>query len=126
MGKRTSYDSKENIIYLDLTGVTSTKEVIDEAVDEVISQAQKAPQKPILVSKWTDAHLLPEHKDYYGKRAADMMKYLRAVVRYDATDIKSRMALRAETIKYGFQGANTYFYPSRDEALKAIREGQIK
>jgi hypothetical protein len=126
MGKWSNYDVEENIVYTDITGVENSMQSVDNVIDEVIGLVRDLPEKPYLIVCWRDVSMDPDVADYYGKRTADLIRnYLKGVARYAATDIATRIHLRTETIKHHTQGSRSHIYNTKEEALEAIRNGEI-
>ncbi len=123
MGKYSYYDDKEKVIFTDISGLTQTKEITDEVIEEVIEIARSLPEKVFLVVNWKDAHL--NDPDYYGKRVAELIPLIRGVVRYAATDIHTRIAIRTQTVKHHFQASRSFIFTSKEEAMAAIRSGEL-
>lgn len=125
MGKYSNYDEKEGVILTDLTGLTSSRQTVDEVIDEVIQIADSLPQKTYLVACWKNLQLDKDTADYYGQRLIELLQHVRGIVRYEATDVITRIAIRAETVKHNLQGAKANIFANKEEALEAIRKGRV-
>jgi hypothetical protein len=126
MGKYSNYDPKEGVIFTDLTGLKSSRELTDEIVDEAIAIARNLPKKPWIVVCWKDVQMDQANAEHYGMRVKELMKYIRGVVRYEANEIHTRLFIRSQTVKHHLQGARTNIYPTRADALAAIRNGEVE
>lgn len=121
MSKYSHYDPKEDVIFTDLTGLIGTPQIVDEAMDEIFALARSLPRKVFMVVCWKDVKMDPATSDRYGERLPELLQHVRGVVRYDATEVATRLAIRAKNVKYHIQNAKTHIYPSKDEALAAVR-----
>jgi hypothetical protein len=125
MGKYSYYDAKEGVIFTDLTGLTSNRRTVDEVVDELLAVIRSVPKKVYLVACWKDVALDKDTAEYYGQRATEVAKQILGTVRYDTTDVVTRIALRAETVKHSLQRGKANIFPSKEAALEAIRSGKV-
>jgi hypothetical protein len=126
MGRWSHYDAEENIVYTDITGVENSIHSVDVVIDEAIDLVKDLPEKPYLIVCWKDVTMDPDVAEYYGKRTAHLIQtYLKGIARYSATDISTRIHLRTETIKHQTQGSRSHIYDSKEEALEAVRRGDI-
>lgn len=125
MGQYSRYDAKENVIFTDLSGLVSGPEVVDSVIDEVIAIAGSLREKVFVVVSWQDAKMEPSLAEHYGQRVQELLNYVRGIVRYAATDIHTRIAIRTQTVKHNFQSSRSHIYSSKEEALSAIRNGEI-
>jgi hypothetical protein len=123
MGKYSYYDEKEGVIFTNLAGLESTREITDAVINEVIAIARSLPQKVFVVVNWQGARI--NDPEYYGQRVAELMQYIRGVVRYSATDVHTRIAIRTQTIKRHLQASRSHIFNSKEEALAAIRSGLL-
>ena len=122
MGKYATYDSTEKVISTDLTGLIGTPQIVDEVMDEIIAVAKTLPEKVFMIVCWKDVKMDPVTSEHYGQRLPDLLNYLRGIIRYDATEITTRLAIRAKNIKYQTQNAKTHIYTSKEEALAVVRQ----
>ena len=123
MGKYCRYDEVEKVIFVDLTGLkVETAQLVDEVVDEEIALAKTLPAKVFQLVCWKDVTMSPEATQRYGERLPDILKYMRGIVRYDATEVTTRIAIRSMTVTNNMQKAKAHIYASREEALAAIRK----
>jgi hypothetical protein len=126
MGKWSYYDSTENIVYTDISGIENSLNSVNSVIDEVINLVKDLAEKPYLIVCWKDVQMAPEVAEHYGKRTAHLIQnYLKGVARYSANDITTRIHLRTETIKHHTQGSRSHIYDTKEEALEAIRRGEI-
>jgi hypothetical protein len=121
MNRRISYDPKERVIFVDLTGLVATPQLVDEIVDEEIALAKTLTEKVFMVVCWKDVKMDPASSDRYGERLPELLKHFRGIVRYDASEITTRLAIRAKNMKQHTQNDKTHIYSSREEALAAVR-----
>lgn len=126
MGKYSNYDTKEGIIFTDLTGVKATHEIIDEVIEELLALTRPLPTKPWVVVCWKDVQMDQANAEHYGVRVKELMPFLRGVVRYKANDIHTRLFIRSQTVKHRLQGSRTNLYPTKAAALAAIRNGEVE
>lgn len=122
MGKYATYDPTEKVISTDLTGLIGTPQIVDEVMDEIIAVAKTLPEKVFMIVCWKDVKMDPVTSEHYGQRLPDLLNYLRGIIRYDATEITTRLAIRAKNIKYQTQNAKTHIYTSKEEALAVVRQ----
>lgn len=120
MSKFSHFDIKEGVIFTDLTGLVGTPEIVDGVMDEVIALAKTLPRKVYMVVCWKDVKMDPATSEQYGKRLPELLENVRGVVRYDATEVTTRLAIRAKNVRYNIQNAKTHIYSSKEEALAAV------
>ncbi len=121
MGKYCHYDAVERVIFTDLSTSIASPEVVDEIINEIIATARLLPHKVFMVVSWRDVPLEMTSAARYSQRLPEVMHHLLGVVRYDVTDTMARIAIRAETVKQNLQKAQSHIYPSKEEALAAVR-----
>lgn len=127
MGKYSYYDEKEDVIFTDITGIASVRSSVDTVIDEVIAIARSLPKRVFIVVCWQDVKMDAVTAQYYGERVADLLKnYVRGIVRYGANDVQTRINIRTETVRHHTQGSRSYLYPTKEEALAALRRGEVK
>lgn len=122
MGKYCYYDEVEKVIFVDLTGLSvETSQIVDEVVDEGIGLAKTLPKKVFQVVCWKNVTMSPIATERYGERLPELMKYLSGIVRYDATEVTTRIAIRSMTVTNNIQKAKAHIYSSKEEALAVVR-----
>lgn len=122
-GEHVAYDRKNDVIWVDVTGVTATtKRDIDAVFDPIVTTARAYPGRYVIAC-WKDVKIADtEVADYYGKRSADLLPLCRGIIRYAATDPLTRAHIRTEAIKHRTEGSRANLYESREEALAAVLE----
>ncbi len=117
------YDAQLNVIETDVTGVTGDRnEIIDEIFDELIALA-KFRNKPWVLACWKNVVFTdPTVAAYYGKRTADLLRYVSGVIRYAANDPLTRTYVRSQMIKHREEGTRALLYESREDAIAALEQ----
>jgi len=122
MGKYSYYDQNEDVIFVDASGLVSEIALIDEVFDEVIALATSLPHKVYLVTNWKEIKFDNASIEHYTTRLTGLLEVTRGIVRYGATNTTARVVVRTASIKHQMP---SNFYPSKEAALEAIREGNI-
>ena len=126
MGKYSNYDPKEGVIFTDLTGLKASPKLTDEVIDELLALARSLPNKAWVVVCWKDVQMDQANAEHYGVRVKEVIPYLRGIVRYETNEIHTRLFIRSQTVKHKLQGSRTNIYPTRADALAAIRNGEVE
>lgn len=122
MAKYSYYDPQERVVFVDLTGLRADPAIVDEVIDEEISIAHTLPEKVFLVVCWKDVVMSPAATERYGQRLPELLKHVRGIVRYDATEVTTRIAIRSQTVVNNLQKAKAHLYSSKEEAIAAVRQ----
>jgi hypothetical protein len=122
MIKYVSYDQKNNVLFADYTNQTLSPEIFDQIMSEVRTLAAQLPQKLYFLACLKNTKTTPELQMVWGQYSVQMLQYVKGIVRYEATDTATNIAIRSGTVRYHVQGINSHIYPSREAALAAIRQ----
>jgi hypothetical protein len=123
--RRAHYDARDNVVHYDATGLVGEAADVDTAFDELMAVGRTLPKKAYIVTCWAGVVLTAEGARRYGERLPELYDHYIAVVRYATNDLTTRVHIRTETIKQRVQGAKAMIYETRDEALAAIRRGDV-
>jgi hypothetical protein len=121
MSERINYDPAEQVVWIDLSNLTLTQPVVDELMGALISLARSLPQKVYALICWKDTVVPAKDIEYYGKKSAEALPYFKGFVRYEATNPFSNIAIRSQAVVNNAQGSRANIYPSKHEALQAVR-----
>jgi hypothetical protein len=125
MSKYSRFDPKENVIATDVTGVSGTRESIDEIFDELTAVAKSLRRKVWVVACWKQVTFDEEGAaEYYGKRTAELLHWVKGVMRYGADDPLTRSYIRTQTLKHRAEGTRSNLFETRREALAAVRAAE--
>lgn len=121
--ERATYDRKNDVIWVDATGVEAeTHRDVDAVFDPIIAAAKAHPDRYVIAC-WRDVKIADaEIAAYYGKRSAELLTLCRGILRYAVTDPQTRAHVRTEMIKHRAGGSRLNLYESREEALAAVEE----
>src|SRR5688572_2894293 len=108
MGKYANYDTKERVVLVDLSGLTMTDEIGAALERELLSLAQSLPHKVFAVVCWQDTWLDPAQNQGYGPALAELLSHFRGIVRYGVSNLGTRTAIRAATVKGHLQGTQSH------------------
>lgn len=122
MARYAAWDPNERLIELDLSGAELDARAVDTVCEEMIQIARlRRPDKPFVLVNWTGGRFLPDGVRRFDERVPGLYQYVRAIVRYGADDVVTRVGLRADTIRFRLQDLKTHLYDTREEALAALR-----
>lgn len=122
MGRWSKYDEQENIIHTDISGIVATIPIVDEVIDEVIELAGTLPSKVFMVVCWRKVKMANASvATHYGNRLPGLLKHIRGIIRYDVSEVASRIVIRSETLKHNVQHSRSHIYATKEEALAAVR-----
>lgn len=124
MGKNVYYDPNDRVIFVDFSGLTLNREILDQVSKDIIEIAQSHPQKLYAIACWKDTRIDPAFTDYYREAVARLLQHVNAIVRYEANNPYTNITIRSQTIQGHLQGSQSHIYPNREEALAAIRKMQ--
>ena len=116
------YDTTERVLLIDFTGVTLTSELLEQILHRIIDITKNLPHKVYALTCWKDAILPPEVSEQYGLTTAELLKYVRGIVRYESNIMLTNVTIRANTVRLHLQGSRSNLFSSKEEALAAIRE----
>jgi hypothetical protein len=119
-----TYDAKLNLVEVDVSGTRPTADFVDQIFDAVIEKARRAPSRPIVMTCWSAVDLGLEAAKRYGERMEQLKPLIQTFVRYGDVEATTKAQLRTESIKHKLF-TKVYFYGTRDEALAAIRRGEV-
>jgi hypothetical protein len=122
MANYVSYDKENNILFADYTNQTLTTAIFDQILREVRTLVAQLPQKVYFLACLKNTKTAPELQMVWGQYSVEMMQYVKGIVRYEANDTVTNIAIRSSTVRYHVQGINSHIYPSREAALAAIRQ----
>ena len=116
------YEPKDDVIFVDATGIKATSlEIVDAIFDELDNLARQYPGRYAIIC-WKDVEIgSPEIAAHYGARAARWNTMLEGAVRYAADDPLLRSYIRTEALKHQKSGMRSNLYATLEEALDAIR-----
>jgi hypothetical protein len=126
MSKYCSYDAENNFILWELKNTPYTAEAHAQAYLELIEVAKSLPKKPYILVDWTDFTPFGLNQDFYRPYVSELVKHIRGLVRCNVVRPDIRIALRKDAINSSLEDTRFFFYPSREAALEAIRNGEIK
>jgi len=126
MARWARYNSRDDVIDVTVVDVAASAAIIDEIFDEITAIAKRLlPRKTHVLVCLRNTTIGTEVAAHYGERMAGLQSLVRGTARYDATESLTRVHVRAEVVKRGLQGSKAHLYPSREEALAAIRRGDV-
>jgi hypothetical protein len=125
MGKYSYYDASEEVVFVNLSGLKPTRDLWDEIMSDIHATLDGVEQKVYLVSCWREVQMDLSSAQYYGECVKELLKRVRGIVRYEATEPLTRIYLISEAIKHEMQGSRSHIYNTKSEALKAIQSDKM-
>lgn len=122
MTQYVTYDKTNNVLFADYTNLTITPQIFDHVVEETRQLSAKLPQKVYFLACLNNSKITPELQAIWGEYTQKMLQYVRGVIRYEANDVITNITIRSNTVRYRTQGHNSHIYPSKEEAIAAIRQ----
>lgn len=107
---------------VDHTGMTLTGEVLTEFKEQYIETASQLPHKVYAISCWKDAKIPSDVGDFYAETLVEILKHVRGIVRYEATDFLTNVTIRTQTVRHRLQHSKSNIYPSKEAAIEAVRK----
>jgi hypothetical protein len=125
MGKYSYFDFEENVVFVDIAGLSPNPSQWDEIMTDIHATLDRVKQTVYIVSCWRNVEIDLSSAQYYGECTKELLKRVRGIVRYDATEPLTRIYLIGEAIKHEMQGSRSHIYATKEEALKAIKLGKV-
>jgi len=116
------YDPKEKVIVADLTGLALSEPILRKMAAEVVQLAKSLSEKVFMISCWKVVKIDDNFGKYFPELTAELLRYTRGIVRYEATEVLTRANIRTQTVKHHHQNTQSHIYATREEALAAIRK----
>jgi hypothetical protein len=123
MGKYSNYDPTENVIASDFTGLHITSNLMVEIAQEAKDIAATLPTKVYILVCWENVELDMD-KDDYGQQVAELLKHVKGIIRYGATNLLTNVTIRQQTVKRHLQNTQSHLYKTKAEALAALHKLQ--
>lgn len=122
LSTRVYYDAQEKVIMVDYTNLQLTVPILKEFYDSIIKTAQGLPEKPYVLINFQNAQMMDGGREYFVQRYGEIMKVIKAFVRYNVNVFITRITLQAEDIT---QAKKADTFATKEEALQAIREKRV-
>ena len=120
MQERVNYDPDEDVVWIDLSNLILTGEVIDNVVATVLALTTTIPHKVYALISWHNTHVPFELAAYYGEQSAKVAPHFLGLLRYAVSDPYANVTIRTQTIRNHVAGANANIYISKEAALDAV------
>jgi hypothetical protein len=127
VGVQVYYDDKEEVIVIDFTNLTVTREIMDKAVADTIEIVKMLPRKVWAFACYYNSKIDQEilTSGYYGLKLAELHEYVHGIIRYGVDNLYARSGIRTQKVKYPSSGSRANFYNTKEEALTALRRGDV-
>ncbi len=116
------YDAQLEIIFIDYSGFTLTQAIMAQVLTEVIALSATLPRKVYVASCLKDTKFDPALNEEWGMLTTELLRYVRGVIRYGVSNAYAHITIRTSTVKNRLQGIQSHIYPTREEAIRAIRQ----
>ncbi len=114
------YDPQLEVIFIDYSGITLTKAMLEQVLEEVKEITDTLPQKVFVASCLQDTKFDIDLDEDFGRLTAELLTHVRGVIRYGVTNTFTNITIRTNTVKKRLQGIQSHIYPTREAALEAI------
>lgn len=114
------YDPQLEVIFIDYSGITLTKAMLEQVLEEVKKITNTLPKKVFVASCLQDTKFDLDLDEDFGQLTAELLRCVRGVIRYGVTDAFTNIKIRTSTVKKRLQGTQSHIYPTREAALEAI------
>jgi len=121
-GPIAQYDPKEDVIFVDATGIDAqTIEDVDAIFEELEAITAQYPDRYVIAC-WKGVQVGSQAiVSHYGRRTIAWQRNVRVVVRYAADDPVVRSYIRSEAVKHQREGMRSNLFDDRESALAAVR-----
>ena len=120
MQERVNYDPVEDVVWIDLSNLSLTDEIIDSFVAVVLALTVTISHKVYALVNWHNTHIPLELADYYGQESAKVASHFLGLLRYAVSDPYANVTIRMQTLRTHVAGANANIYVSKEAALDAV------
>jgi hypothetical protein len=121
-----SYDSAEQVIFVDFTDSFLTSLVLEQVFADIIAVSQSLPNKVYLLACFQNAKLDAAAATVFSDLSVVIFSHVLGMVRYAVGDLMANVTIRSTTVKQHLQGTQSHIYKNRAEALAAIHQLQQK
>ncbi|MEI6046314.1 MAG: hypothetical protein WCS37_18345 [Chloroflexota bacterium] len=127
MNANVYYDQNEEVIVADFTNLTITRDIIDRAVADARELAWRLPRKVWAFACYRNSKMDQElvSSGYYDRKLAEFQDCVHGIIRYGSEESSLMLGLRTPTVAYHLQGSRSNFFATKEEALTALRRGEI-
>jgi hypothetical protein len=120
MQERVNYDPVEDVVWIDLSNLSLTDEIIDSFVAVVLALTVTISHKVYALVNWHNTHIPLELADYYGQESAKVASHFLGLLRYAVSDPYANVTIRMQTLRNHVAGASAHIYVSKEAALDAV------
>jgi hypothetical protein len=98
--------------------------MLEQVLAEIKEITSPLPQKVFIASCLRNTTISTGLNEEFGQLTAELLTYVRGVVRYGVNDSFTNIMIRTSTVSRRLQSIQSHIYPDREAALAAIYQLQ--